>query len=656
MLNEQGNYQKWLGTLPAPGTGWNPALMTGATHAKAEGIPFEQFERDVLERTPGGVEAGRVGEIERAYERCSVGPTRHKPLDKKKKIQRVKCEPQDVPPAKKDGWHYYLEANFRTCEKIVMAPGKWDAEKEKDVPQDHDHRETHTLDEWLARFEKCGGPARYWDTKEFDGGVYVSINPMRAGRSAETASAYRNALVEMDEGSLEQQMGILQQSGIPFATLTTSGVKSIHAVVRVDAADRLEYKEKVEALYQAFAAYAVGLDPGNKDAGRYTRLPGAVRHGNPQELVAVNFDAPTVDGWTAKALDDQRLAGLPEAVDAADYAATEPPAPDPVLEGIFDTGDKVLVVGSSKARKTYFILQSAIAIASGQPSLLGWTISKPRRVLVLQFEIKAAHYQRRVFNTARAMAVDAEALRGNFHVLNLRGHEVNADTLRAIARKYRPEVLIVDPLYKLLTGDENKAEDVKPTLAAFDAVTEETGATVVFLHHNPKGYAGDRQTIDRGSGSSVITRDYDAAIYLTNHKTDGLLVLETVLRNYPPQPKQTLTWAEGCFELSSEVPEEANSRNKVNGSNSVDVVDLTPRAVALVKDKPLPAGVFLLRLQSKLGLSDRKAKTLRDTLLDNGTLARTGRMGFGKTDNIGVPTMVEQQILAYGQGKNEGCE
>jgi RecA-family ATPase len=37
-------------------------------------------------------------------------------------------------------------------------------------------------------------------------------------------------------------------------------------------------------------------------------------------------------------------------------------------------------------------------------------------------------------------------------------------------------VVILDPLYKLLEGDENSAQDMKPLLAGFDRLAETTGA------------------------------------------------------------------------------------------------------------------------------------------------------------------------------------
>jgi putative DNA primase/helicase len=47
----------------------------------------------------------------------------------------------------------------------------------------------------------------------------------------------------------------------------------------------------------------------------------------------------------------------PDPVNAARWITTTPPPVDAIIEGLFDRGDKVPIIGSSKARKTFFALQ-----------------------------------------------------------------------------------------------------------------------------------------------------------------------------------------------------------------------------------------------------------------------------------------------------------
>jgi len=82
----------------------------------------------------------------------------------------------------------------------------------------------------------------------------------------------------------------------------------------------------------------------------------------------------------------------------------------------------------------------------------------------------------------------------------------------------------------------NAAKDAKTIYNAFDTLAEESSAAIAYTHHDSKGAAGDRSVIDRGSGSGVLARDYDAAIVLTGHASVlDSIVVETVLRNYRPR-------------------------------------------------------------------------------------------------------------------------
>jgi hypothetical protein len=96
----------------------------------------------------------------------------------------------------------------------------------------------------------------------------------------------------------------------------------------------------------------------------------------------------------------------------------------------------------------------------------------------------------------------------------LRGKAVPLDKLAAkVIRRCRGEnykAIILDPLYKVQQGDENSAEAIIKFCNALDKIAHETGAAIIYDHHHPKGSAGQKKVIDRGSGSGVFARDADA--------------------------------------------------------------------------------------------------------------------------------------------------
>ena len=74
--------------------------------------------------------------------------------------------------------------------------------------------------------------------------------------------------------------------------------------------------------------------------------------------------------------------------------------------------------------------------------------------------------------------------------------------------------IIIDPIYKVITGDENSADQMANFCNQFDKVCTELGCAVVYCHHHSKGSQGGKRSMDRASGSGVFARDPDALLDL----------------------------------------------------------------------------------------------------------------------------------------------
>ena len=124
-------------------------------------------------------------------------------------------------------------------------------------------------------------------------GILFCVNPMRVGRRLnENVTSFRNALIEYDDISKEEQIERLLDSGLPILSMTDSGNKSVHAIVRVDASNAKDYKRKVVELHGALEAkYGSPCDSANKNPSRLTRLAGATRGVNTQQLLYTEVNA-----------------------------------------------------------------------------------------------------------------------------------------------------------------------------------------------------------------------------------------------------------------------------------------------------------------------------------------------------------------------------
>ena len=81
---------------------------------------------------------------------------------------------------------------------------------------------------------------------------------------------------------------------------------------------------------------------------------------------------------------------------------------------------------------------------------------------------------------------------------------------RAAKRDYI--AIVIDPIYKVITGDENSADQMARFCNQFDLVCTELGCAVIYCHHHSKGLQGQKRSMDRASGSGVFARDPDAML------------------------------------------------------------------------------------------------------------------------------------------------
>ncbi|MCG2659470.1 MAG: AAA family ATPase [Kiritimatiellae bacterium] len=335
-------------------------------------------------------------------------------------------------------------------------------------------------------------------------------------------------------------------------------------------------------------------------------------------------------------------------IDARLWIETEPPQPDQIFCDAFDAGDKVSVIGSSKMRKSFLVLQAALCMAAGR-DFLTWKVMKPRRVLLAQFEITTKHFHRRVRNMARAMGISAEDIGDRLLIFNCRGitGETAIEQIGEEARKYHAEVIVFDPLYKLTSGDENAAKDMKPTLAAFDRLAEATGAAVIYVHHDAKGHAGDRDSRDRGAGSNVGRRDDDFTITITAHDTEeSSVVIDCLWRNYKPRDQFTATWTErGCFEYMPDMPAVKKTSRSKSATTTArpEIETYIDAAMNLIVQKPLAISLFREKIEAMAGMNRERQRCLIEILLADGKLSEYCIRGKGLNKAwIGTPKQIEE--------------
>ena len=345
-----------------------------------------------------------------------------------------------------------------------------------------------------------------------DCGAWIRFNPVDGeGVKNDNITKFKYALVESDSMPIADQDAMYRKLELPIACLVHSGGKSLHAIVKVDAEDYNEYRKRVEFLYDFLQKNGVVVDKQNRNPSRLSRMPGATRNGNPQYLVAVNIGRKSWVDWLdfAEGVSDE----LPGLVSLDDFKDNLPKLPEELIKGVLRCGHKMLISGSSKAGKSFLLMELYIAIAEGKP-WLGFPCKKGR-VLYVNLEIDPASCIMRFMKIYDALGIKKQNME-NIVIWNLRGHAVPLDKLvPKLIRRVRDQhydAIIVDPIYKVITGDENNASDMASFCNQFDKICTETGCATIYCHHHSKGAQGAKKAMDRASGSGVFARDPDAQL------------------------------------------------------------------------------------------------------------------------------------------------
>lgn len=300
-------------------------------------------------------------------------------------------------------------------------------------------------------------------------------------------------------------------------------------------------------------------------------------------------------------------------LDAGDWLDTGQYEFDPLIENLFDAGDKVAIIGKSKTRKSFFAMQLLLSAVAGVP-FLGFTIPKLRKALLIQYEIKESHFHRRLQRTCDSLGIHPDQLRGKLSIINARGMDLTREQVGKWVKESGAEIVLFDPIYKLMTEGENAVEDFKPLFQWFDKLAKETGAAILYVHHDRKGFTGDQDLSDRGAGSSIIGRDFDAAFFLTPHENEDLVVLETLTRNYAPSERQSVEWVQNQF-MASDAPANVKTSRSKSTRNQTTLEDWVEPALGIIADgKAIFVTVFLQRLKD-LGCSVHNSRAVMDHIL-----------------------------------------
>lgn len=330
-------------------------------------------------------------------------------------------------------------------------------------------------------------------------------------------AAFRHVLIEFDDLPEAEQLHTLKASNLPLTAIISSGGRSFHGWVRVDAPDRRTWEARRDLIYSYLED--AGPCPANKNPGRFSRLPGCKRGDQWQRLIALRCGPETWEEFEAW----MRQRDLPQAMRLMDLQAV-PIAPDPTCilgnRWLCKAGS-LTIVSSSGVGKSSFVLQFAIAMSTGAPFFgIQHPDLKPMRVGIIQAEndwgdVKEAveGAMEWVLAATRGQGGVADRIQENLRVFreNTKTGSVFLGILRQLIKEHSLEVVIIDPLMAYFGGDVMDQKSMSVFLRnTLQPILDETGCVVILVHHTSKPKNdGKPQSASEiaylGAGSSELT-------------------------------------------------------------------------------------------------------------------------------------------------------
>lgn len=406
----------------------------------------------------------------------------------------------------------YLEILFDSTENVGYVTKTW-LKDEKHLPTQGCW--DRTAGKLIQQLNKCDGDigAVLGDYNK-EGGAWIRFNPLDGkGCKNSNVTDFKYALVESDSMPIAEQNAVLRELELPIACLVHSGGKSLHAIVRIEANDMREYRKRVDYLYNICKKNGLDVDTQNRNPSRLSRMPGVIRNGHKQFLVDTNIGKESWDEWYEwiESINDD----LPEPESLVEFWNNLPQLAPPLIEGILRQGHKMLVAGPSKAGKSFTLIELCIAIAEGK-KWLNWQCAQGK-TLYVNLELDRPSCLHRFKDVYNALGIKPNNL-SNIDIWNLRGKSIPMDKLapKLIRRASKKDYIavVIDPIYKVITGDENSADQMANFCNQFDKICNELGTSVIYCHHHSKGSQGGKRSMDRASGSGVFARDPDALLDL----------------------------------------------------------------------------------------------------------------------------------------------
>ena len=300
-----------------------------------------------------------------------------------------------------------------------------------------------------------------------------------------------------------------------------------------------------------------------------------------------------------------------------------------LIDGFLRIGETMNIIAAPKTGKSWLVTQLCVCVASGTD----WFghVCTPGRVLIIDNELHEETSANRIPLVVEAMRKVNPALPtvdDMIDVWNLRGKWKSIADLSTWLPKFKEagyRMIVIDAFYRALPKDtdENDNGSIASIYNLIDTFAKQVGCSFVLIHHTSKGNQSQKSITDVGAGAGSQSRAADTHLVLREHKDDGFLVLEAVVRSFPRQEPIVLQKAFPLMQPDYERnPEDLAGKSEVGvKKDDPPPAEIAKRLAELVdKEHPQPKGVFVDLVKTTYGIMEKTARLAVDTAIADGVI------------------------------------
>ena len=194
------------------------------------------------------------------------------------------------------------------------------------------------------------------------------------------------------------------------------------------------------------------------------------------------------------------------------------PIPAPIIDdGILLDKTMLMIIGAPKNKKTFLAWNIAIALAKGE-GFACFKVKEEKKVLILSAE--GGKFKMR--NRLRTMITNpnedvlCNASYSNKLIFDLNDEESFQHLIDQVQTE-KPEVIILDPLIKFISEDENSSVKMGQVFRRLRTLIDDFDISLIIVDHTGKDSSKGAR------GSSVKRSEYDSAIYMRSKDNNSRL-------------------------------------------------------------------------------------------------------------------------------------